>query len=222
MSRMGAEIARLRKDAGITQKQLAKMIGVDEKFIAEVEAGRRILNSDLIVRVSKALRQEVGKLDLYNEEEIRIRPEPEKNIKKVIEKPVQEIWTDALAGVIMTIPVYGMKMDKAIASRQLPIINNKVDGFPKDKVFYLSIEDNEMSGFRLSKGDLVFSCKTSEIDKDGIYLVEYAGKRIVRQIKRLDHDKLLMVSNSGSLNTKTVSVKEVKILAVLIRLEIML
>ena len=115
MSRMGSEISRLRKEAGITQKQLAKMRGVTERFIEEVESGKRILKSDLIVRVSKALRQEASKLDLFDEKEISMRPEPDRNIKKVIEKPVQEIWTDALAGVIMTVPVYNSKMDKAIS-----------------------------------------------------------------------------------------------------------
>lgn len=222
MSRMGSEISRLRKEAGITQKQLAKMVGVTERFIEEVETGKKVLNSELIARVSKALRQEVGKLDLYDEAEVNRRPEPDRNVKKVIEKPVQAIWTDALAGVIMTVPVYDYKMDKAVASKQLPIIANKVEGFPKDKVFYLTVEDNEMSGFRLAKGDLVLVCSTQEIEKDAIYFIEQDGRKYIRQIKKLDQDKLLLVSNSGSLLTETASKKDIRVLARLIRLEIML
>lgn len=222
MSRMGSEISRLRKEAGMTQKQLAKMVGVTERFIEEVETGKKVLNSELIARVSKALRQEVGKLDLYDEAEVNRRPEPDRNVKKVIEKPVQAIWTDALAGVIMTVPVYDHKMDKAVDSKQLPIIANKVEGFPKDKVFYLTVEDNEMSGFRLAKGDLVLACSTQEIEKDAIYFIEQDGRKYIRQIKKLDQDKLLLVSNSGSLLTETASKKDIRVLARLIRLEIML
>lgn len=222
MSRMGSEICRLRKEAGMTRKQLAKQVGVTEKFIEEVETGKKVLNSELITRVSKALRKEIGQLDLYDEEEVSCRPEPDKTVKKVIEKPVQEIWTDALAGVIMAVPVYDGKMEKAVGTRQLPIIANKVEGFQKDKVFYLTVEDNEMSGFRLLKGDLVLAFSTQEAEKDSIYFIEQNGARSIRQIKKLDQDKLLLVSNSGSIMTETVSKKAVKIIARLIRLEILL
>lgn len=222
MSRIGTEISRLRKEAGMTQKQLARMVGVTERFIDEVESGKKVMNSDLISRVSKALRQEAGKLELYDEVEVRLRPEPDKTVRKVIEKPVQEIWTDALAGVIMTVPVYGYAMDKAVATKQLPIIANKVEGCPKDKVFYLMAEDNEMSGFRIMKGDLALSCGVHEIDKDGIYFLEHNGRKTLRQIKKLEKDKLLMIGNSGSLSTETVSAKEVRVIARLLRVEISL
>lgn len=222
MSRMGSEISRLRKEAGMTQKQLAKLVGVTERFIEEIETGKKVLNSELIVRVSKALRQEVGKLDLYDEAEVGRRPEPDKNVKKVIEKPVQAIWTDALAGVIMTVPVYDYKMDNAIGTKQLPIISNKVEGFPKDKVFYLTVEDNAMSGFRLTKGDLVLAFSTQEFEKDAIYFIEQDGKKTIRQVKKLDQDKLLLIGNSGSLTTETVQKKDIQVLARFIRLEIML
>ena len=222
MSRMGSEICRLRKEAGMTQKQLAKLIGVTERFIDEVENGKKVLNSDLIVRVSKALRQEVGKLDLYDEEEVSRRPEPDRSIKKVIEKPVQAIWTDALAGVIMSVPVYDYSMAAEIDSKKLPIIANKVEGFPKDKVFYLVVEDHDMSGFRLTKGDLVLAYSIQEVEKEGFYFIEQDGKRLLRQIKKLDQDKLLLVGNSGSLSTKTVSRKDIKVIGRLIRLEILL
>lgn len=222
MSRIGSEISRLRKEAGMTQKQLARMVGVTERFIDEVEGGKRVMNSDLISRVSKALRQEAGKLELYDEADIRLRPEPDKTVRTVIEKPVQEIWTDALAGVIMTVPVYGYAMDKAVATKQLPIIANKVEGCPKDKVFYLMVEDNEMSGFRIMKGDLVLSCSVHEIEKDGIYFIEYNSRKTLRQIRRLDKEKLLLIGNSGSLSTETVSAKEVRVIARLLRVEISL
>lgn len=222
MSRMGSEICRLRKEAGMTQKLLAKQVGVTEKFIGEVESGKKVLNSELITRVSKALRKEIGQLDLYDEEEVSRRPEPDKNIKKVIEKPVQEIWTDALAGVIMAVPVYDGKMEKITGTRQLPIIANKVEGFQKDRVFYLTVENNEMSGFRLLKGDLVLAFSMQEAEKDSIYFIEHYGEKLIRQIKKLDQDKLLLVSNSGSIITETVSKRDVKIIARLIRLEILL
>lgn len=221
MSRMGSEIARLRKEVGMTRKQLAKAIGVTEAFIVDVEAGKRIIKEDLIGKISKALRQEVGKLNLYDDEKDN-KPEPDRNVVRVVEKPVQDVWNDALSGILMAVPVYNYKMEKLAETRQLPIVSNKVEGFPKDKVFYLQIEDNEMTGFRMSKGDYAFAFSVQDIDTDGIYFIQYNGKRMVRQVKKLDGGKLLLVGNRGSLSTDTVYRKDTNILARLIRLEITL
>lgn len=221
-NRMGLEISKLRKELGITQKQLGKIMGVSEGFIIDVEAGRRILNEDLVKKFSKALRGEVGKLDIYETEEKVYRPEVQKNVVKVVEKPVQEIWNDALAGVLMTVPVYNYKLERQVEIKQLPIINNRVEGFAKDKVFYLIIEDNDMAGFRILKGDRVLVHNTNEIDKDGIFYIDYKGRKSVRQIKNIEGGRLLLVSNKGSLVTDTVYRKDVNVLGRLIRLEIML
>jgi len=222
MNRVGMEISKLRKEKGMTQKQLAKLVGVTEKVIIELEAGRRILNSELSTRISKALRQEAGKFDSFEVNEKYSQPEPVKKPVKVVQKPVQDVWSDALAGVIMSVPVYEYDMEKAVGTRKMPIISNKVEGFPKDKVFFLIVEDNEMIGFRIAKGDCVLAHTTQEIVKNAIFFVEYNGKRKIRQINKLEGDKLLLVSNEGSLKTETLSKKDVKILAQLIRVEIML
>lgn len=221
MSRMGSEINRLRKEKDLTQKQLGKLVGVSEGFIADVETGKRVLNDELAARIYKVLGQEAAKDDLYVPKE-RGSTDAVKNLEKVVPKPVQQVWSDALGEVLKIVPVYDYKMDKTVDTKQLPIVSNKVEGYPKDKVFYLQIEDNDMTGFRISKGDLALSYSTQEIDKDGIFLIEYAGKRAVRQVKRLEGDKLLMVSNKGSLVTETVTVKNTRVLARLIRLEIRL
>lgn len=221
-NRMGLEISRLRKELGLTQKQLGKTIGVSESFIIDVEAGRRILNENLIKKLSKVLRGEIGKLDIYESENSINKPEPQKNVVKVVEKPVQDIWNDALAGVLMTVPVYNYKMERQAEIKQLPIINNKVEGFAKDKVFYLIIEGNDMAGFRILNGDRALVYSTHEIDKEGIYFIDYKGKKTVRQIKNIEGGKLLLVSNMGSLVTETAYRKDVKILGRLIRIEILL
>lgn len=221
-SRMGMEINKLRKELGITQKQLGKIVGVSEGFIIDVESGRRILNEDLIKKFSKALRGEVGKLDVYETDENAYKPEPKKNVVKVVEKPVQDIWNDALSGVLMAVPVYNYKMEKQAQVKQFPIINNKIEGFAKDKVFYLAIEDNDMAGFRILKDDLVMVYNTHEIDKDGIFFIDYKGKKTVRQIKNIEGGRLLIISNRGSLVTDTAYRKDVNILGRLVRLEIML
>ena len=122
----------------------------------------------------------------------------------------------------MSVPVYNYKMEKQVEIRQLPIINNKVEGFAKDKVFYLIVEDNDMAGFRILKDDRVLVHNTHEIAKDGIFFIDYKGKKVIRQIKNIEGGRLLIVSNRGSLVTDTVYRKDVNVLGRLIRLEIIL
>lgn len=221
MSRLGNEISRLRKEVGMTHKQLAKIVGVSEAYIIDVESGKKILSEELVNKISKALRKEIGKVDLYDDEKYN-KPEPDPKVVRIVEKPVQDVWNDALAGVLAAVPVYNYKMDKAVDNKKMPIISNKVEGYPKDKVFYLSIEDDDMAGFRIGKGDVALCHSTHEFEKDGIYFVEINERRAVRQIKSIDSSKFLVVSNRGSLVTTTLFKKDVKVLAKLIKLEIVL
>lgn len=222
MSRVGSEIARLRREKGITQKQLGKMAGVSESFIDEVESGKKVLNGALFARIIKLLGQEEDKYELYTDDKSESGREVPVKSMKAVPKPVQAIWDDALAGVLKSIPVYTYDMDKVLESRQLPVISNKVEGYPKDKVFYLKISDDDMSGFRIMKGDIALAFSHQEIEKDAIYLIELQGKRMIRQIKKLGGEKLLLVYNSGNLGTEMTTVKDIKVLAKLIKLEIVL
>lgn len=237
MSRIGQEINKLRLQKGMTPKQLAKKLGVSEGYVLDIETGKKIVNDDMIGRFSKALDFELGPIGLFASEDIAqaktedIQNKPRTVVKpgskafsnstaKQASQPIQEVWDDAFGNILKTVPIYDYKMDRVIDKKHLPIEKNKVEGFAKEKVFYLTIEDDEMSGFRINKGDKAFSVLTGEIDKDGIYFIEYSGVRAVRQVKRLQADKLLLIYNSGKLITETISVKEIKVLARLVKLEI--
>lgn len=72
------------------------------------------------------------------------------------------------------------------------------------------------------KGDLAFAHTVKEVSNNGIFLLDYKGKRKVRQVKTLGNSKILLVSNSGSLITETMEIKEVNVIAKLERIEIKL
>lgn len=222
MSRVGDQISSVRKEKGLTQKQLAKLVGVSESFIDEVESGKKVMKDDMLSRITKVLGQSSDKADMYEIPDGAKEEVTEKAPVKLVPKPVQQVWSDALESIMKTVVVYDYKMDKTIATKQLPVISNKVEGLAKDKVFYLKIEENDMNGFRIMKDDLALAYSTQEIEKDGIYFIDYNEKRVVRQVKKLEGDKLLLVSNEGSLVTQTVYQKGVKIIARLVRLEISL
>jgi transcriptional regulator with XRE-family HTH domain len=239
MSRIGLEINKLRLQKGMSPKQLAKKLGVSEGFVLDIESGKKIINDEMIGRVSKALDFELGPIGLFASDD-KFAPTlkeadsrstlsgtasriPANTVPKAApQQPVQEVWDDAFGNILKTVPIYDYRMDKILDKKLLPIEKNKVEGFQKEKVLYLNIEDSDMSGFRIFKGDRAFSVLTNEINNDGIYLVEYNEVRAVRQVKRLQTDKLLLIYNKGNLITETISTKNIKVLARLIKLEIVL
>ncbi len=233
MSRIGQEINKLRLAKGMSPKQLAKKLGVSEGYILDIESGKKIINDDMIGKVSKALDFELGPIGLFASDDklvqAREKAIPSMSTDKAVtakqkssQEPVQQVWDDAFGNILKTVPIYDYRMDKLVDKKLLPIEKNKVEGFAKEKVFYLNIEDDELSGFRIVKGDRAFAVLTNEIEADGFYFIEYNGTRAVRQIKKIQSDKLLLICNKGALITETLNTKAVKVLARLVKLEISL
>ncbi|AKA71328.1 XRE family transcriptional regulator [Clostridium scatologenes] len=222
MSRVGEKIKNIRNSIGMTQKQLGKKLGVNESFVNEVENGRKIINQNLIDRISKVLGKDINDITMSFEEQVFEEEKDKKYSAAPKKEAVKDVWNEAFGSVLKNIPIYGYDLQKAVSFKQLPLINNKVEGYSQDKVFYLQIEDDDMLGFRIAKGDLAFAYSTHEIENNSICLIEHGSKRVIRQIKRLDNNKVLLISNKGSFRTETAEIKEINIIAKLNRVEIKL
>ncbi|OPJ63030.1 helix-turn-helix domain-containing protein [Clostridium oryzae] len=227
MSRAGEKIKELRMEAGFTQKALAKKLGVSESFLNDVENGRKVVNESIIMRISKILNKNINDISMIEDEE---REETESlptkasygNLNKKsssANKEVNEVWASAFSSVLKEIPIYDYSLSKVLGKKVLPIENNKIEGYAQDKVLYIKIEQDDMIGYRIKAGDIAFGHYTSELDSGAIYLFEHNGKRNIRQIKRLDSTKLLLIGNQGSILTETVNVKEIKLIAKLEKVE---
>lgn len=224
MSRVGENIKNVRVKKGMTQKQLGKKLGVSESYINEVETGKKVVGEDIIKRVSKILGEGLNDVNMSFEGEVyseETTPERTNN-KKETKNEINDVWDSAFSSVLKTIPIYKYDVSKIIETKQLPLIGNKVEGFSQDKVFYLEIQDEDMMGFRIYKGDLAFSVMSNQIENNTICLIEKDGERVIRQIRKLDNTKVLLLNNRGTLKTETVKVNDIKVIAKLIRLEIIL
>lgn len=63
---IGMRIAKLRKEKGMTQEQLANAIGITRVAITQYENGERIPKDEIKIALSNVLGQQVGSL-FYNE-----------------------------------------------------------------------------------------------------------------------------------------------------------
>lgn len=227
MSRVGEKIKEARLQSGMSQKALAKKLGVAEKFINEVELGRRIAQESFIDKASKILKTDFNDVSMVVTdeallEEKKAMKEIKNNIPRNNKNNEEEIWTNAFSSVLKNVPIFDYTLKNSKGFKELLIHSNKVEGFSQDKVLYLEIQDDEMSGFRMLKGDLAFASLVKEPSNNGIFLVDYKGKRAIRQIKILGNSKALLVSNGGSLLTETMNLNEFSVIAKLERLEIRL
>ena len=214
MSRVGEKIKEARTKAGLTQKALGKKLGVSDKFINEVEMGRRVAQEGFIERAAKILNTDLNDISmvvtdeaLMEERKITEVAKKEKKINAKILGETSPVWTDAFSSVMKKVIIYDYSLKKELGSKELPIYSNKVEGYPADKVLYIKVEDNSMSGFRMMKDDIVFGHLVKEVSNNGMFLIEYDNKRVIRQIKSLGGQKLLLIGNDGSAKTETIQIQ---------------
>ena len=220
MSRVGERIKEAREKSGMTQKALAKKLGVAEKFVNEVETGRKIINESLISKVSKVLNTDLNDINMVvTDEELQKELKAEKQVRQRKPAEVNEVWNQAFGSVLKNVPIYDYSLAQVKGYKQLATASNKIDGHTANKVFYLKIENNDMTGYRIQENDLALCYSIKEIENNSICLVEFNGKRVIRQIKKLDNVKSLLISNNGSMRTETANIKEVKAIAKIYRIE---
>jgi len=227
LSRVGERIKEARLKSGMTQKALGKKLGVSDKYINEIEMGKKVVQESFIDKAAKILNADLNDISMVITDEVL---EQEARTNKVIEKKiipkviseVSDVWTDAFSSVLKKVSIYDYSLDTPIGGKELPNYSNKVEGYPADKVLYLKVENNDMAGFRIMKGDLAFGHLVKEFSNNGIFLIEYKGERILRQIKTIGNSKVLLVSNQGAVITETVAISSIIVIAKIERIEIKL
>lgn len=221
MSRVGQRIKEARLKSGMSQKVLAKKLGVAEKYINDVELGRKVVQESFIGKAAKILNTDLNDINMVVTDEALMEERKTLEVNKRPKKvETSEVWNDAFASVLKSVPVFDYSLNSIKGKKELPVHSNKVEGFPHDKVLYIEVQDNDMSGFRMVKGDLAFAHLVKEPSNNGIFLLDYKGERIIRQLKSLGNSKYLLVSNGGALLTETVTVKDFEVVAKLERIEI--
>lgn len=218
MSRVGDKIKQIRETKEVSQKQLGKKIGVSEGFINDIEMGKKVINEKFIEKISKVLGERIEDSSV-SFQDAETEDERKPKLERPIQGKVKEVWNDAFSSVLKDVSVYKYDLDKVVGTKQMPIISNKVEGYAQDKVLFLEIENDDMLGFRICSGDIAFAHLTHEIENNAISLVDYNGQRVLRQIKKLDSNKILLISNRVSLRTDTVQHNDIQVIAKLDRVE---
>ena len=230
MSRLGDLLHLERTRRKLTAKAVAKMAGVSEKYILEVESGTRIIQDDQARRILQKMGMEQQTDAMFTLEDIAVtvdlqtavspqRLDKTREIRQEkAEKADGSIWLDALKGVLQHVPVYNAVM-KEVGSRLLPVSQGKIEGAPAEKVFYFMAPDNRMRGYRVQKGDLVLVIPTQSAEDGKMMLLDTPLGKQLYVIKLLPRYQLLLQSFDKQSETEVAAMADVRVIGKCVRLE---
>ena len=216
MARVGEELKKNRLDANMTLKQVAKKLGVSESFVNEVEQGRKVVNEDLLKRFSKVFDKNISTMGLGSLEEAA-QTESVARTKKVIKKevyvapktPVNELWNQAFGENIKNVPVFDETMKSPISHKGYVVEGKKIEGFPMDKVLLVKSGSEDLKGYGIMKGDLLFGVEAKDIQGTSFMLVSVQGKNLLRRVKNLNNGSVELLSYREKEEVRKVPVKDV-------------
>ena len=240
MSRLGDLLMLERTRQKLTRKQVARMCGISENYLKDVEEGRRIIQDDQARRILNKLgtsqRNEAefsldeiaATVDLGTLAPQKPAPQPEKKPEPKPEpaQPVSAeeqsgIWLDALSSVLRPVPVMNAGWIQ-VSRKMVPIQDGKIEGAKPERVVYFLAPDDSMRAMRIEKGDLVLVVPQNLPEDGAIMLVEYGAHRCLRRVKLLGNSNILLQSGDRELGAESVHVSDIKFVGRAVRVEIAL
>lgn len=235
MSRLGDLLNLERTRRGLSPKQVAKLCAVSEKYLLDVEQGRRIIADEDARRILKkmGLSQQTeaeftlddiaASVDLHTiAPNIPEKPKEPEKPRPVASLPAEEnekggIWLSALSGVLRDVPVYNATW-AIVYHKTLPAIDGRIEGGPADKALYFLAPDNSMRGFRIAQGDLLLAVPAHSPIDGAVMLIERKGSRMARKIQ-LAEGRVTLLSYDHEINAVLTPLSELTFIGRCVRLE---
>lgn len=234
MSRLGDLIKLERTRRGLVFKDVAKKSGVSVSYLMEVEAGTRIIRDDQARRILKTMGMENPEESDFSLDDIASTVDLQSAMPKIAKAAQKKsadtsdeaadvnitgsIWLDALSGVLQHVPIYNAVM-KEVGSRLMPVKEGKVEGAPKDKVYYYQAPDDDMRGFRVHQGDLVLVVPASTAEDNAMMLIGTPQGKMLRMMKLLPRYQVMLQKYDQAFESEIVNLADLQVVGRCIRLE---
>jgi transcriptional regulator with XRE-family HTH domain len=221
MNRIALKIKEARKKSGLTEKQLAKKCGFSVGYIIQIESGKKIINEKAADKILNALGE---KAEMLEDTSARQEAVEDKKVTKPVDQKVNYSlqpnaqWASALAGVLHKYPIVDCYTNKVVAHKELPIINNKVEGHKPDRLMFVRASNNEMEALRIEMGDVVMVLVAHEVQNNSLYLLEVGGKRIIRRLRK-ENNKLRLSKGLEGESPHLIDLKTATIIGKCIKVE---
>jgi len=214
VSTLGKEIEVARINKNFTRKALAKKVGLSEKNILDIETGSKIVNSETLKRIAKALDTDFVD-NLFSIATIESSSQ-EKDSYPVTSKrgvPSESVEVvSAFGNLVYNVSIYDYSLVQVFGRLPFVLENNKIEGHAKEKIFALKIMDNSMSGMRIRQDDTLILYRNTIWKEDSISLIRWNNQFLIRKIKKLDDSHFLLLFHDGELKSRKVPAKEIEFL----------
>lgn len=228
-----------RTRQGLTAKQVARKCGISDKYLLEVEAGKRIIADDQARRILRGMGMKEQTEADFTLDDIASTVDLQSALPRVTQATKKgagpktddsastgdtkggidgSIWLDALSSVLKHVPVYNAVM-KEIAHRLLPVADGKIEGASADKVFYFSAPDNAMRGFRVQRGDLVLIVPATAPVDGALMLLETPVGKMLRVIKVMPRFQVMLQTFDQTFESEIANIADITIIGRGVRLE---
>lgn len=235
MSRLGDLLKLERTRRSMTHKQVARLAGVSDKYLQEVESGKRIIADDQARRILQkmGITQETeaafslddiaATVDLQSavpdiQRRAPAKASPKEEASGDNDKVDGSIWLDALSSVLRRVPVYNAAM-KEVGHRLLPVEKGKIEGAAADKVFYYMAPDNALRGFRVHKGDIVLIVPQTMSQDGALMLLDTKHGKILRMIKDMPRFQVMLQTYDQQFESDIINLSDAVFIGKAVRLE---
>lgn len=229
MNRLAEKIKKAREHANLSEKALAKKCGLSEGYLRDIESGRKVVKEDIAEKILAKLGKSMDSMSMQAEaskEAAAKKPEkkkePEVQLLNNYDLQPTSTWEKALGNLVKTYPIQRMDNQKVVGEKSLPLLQNKVEGYHPDKLFFIEVSDNSVQGFRIKKGDVVMVLNTQEIENGAFYLIKGEKGRMIRKLRKEGSGKVALFQGLEGESSVIKKKEQVKIHGKCLKVEFML
>jgi transcriptional regulator with XRE-family HTH domain len=227
MNLIAEKIKNGRIKASMSEKILAKKCGLSEKYIKQIESGKKVINEQSAQKIFKVLGVDadllqqgsnISRSDIQSVRSIKAKNEELSAKKENVTVEPNDQWADGLAHIIKQYPVTDLSTGKAVGLKEIPVLGKKIEGCSWNKIKYYRVSDDILAHLRVKKDDVVMICESDEVINGKLMLIEVGGRRILRKIWQ---DNKKMHISTGAKNEEPIqhNADRVQILGQCIKVE---
>ncbi|MDW7662844.1 MAG: helix-turn-helix domain-containing protein [Bacillota bacterium] len=222
MNRLAQKIKDARIKAKMTEKELAAKAGIQLSYLLQVESGKKVINEQMAEKILSVMGEEIQFIteDQPVPEKTKVKVAPAREAMKPITPNAQ--WESVLAGVIQKYPVTGESSGKVLDYKELSIVHKKIDGIHFEKIMFVKVEQADLPGLRIKKGDVISLHMMNTVENDSIYYLEVGGIRQIRMVRMDSNRKLQLLTGINDHNPQVFNPVDVKVIGKCIKVEFFL
>lgn len=222
MNRLAQKIKDARIKAKMTEKELATKAGIQLSYLLQVESGKKVINEQMAEKILSVMGEEIQFItdDQPVPEKTKVKAAPAREVMKPITPNAQ--WESVLAGVIQKYPVTGESSGKVLDYKELSIVHKKIDGIHFEKIMFVKVEQADLPGLRIKKGDVISLHMMNTVENDSIYYLEIGGVRQIRMVRMDSNRKLQLLTGINDHTPQVVNPVDVKVIGKCIKVEFFL